>query len=52
MCKPSEMTSLTAFMLCELIKEIGFPKGVINMIFGEVHSSFSSFSFSSPLPFF
>eukprot|EP00009_Paramoeba_aestuarina_P007489 CAMPEP_0201518202 /NCGR_PEP_ID=MMETSP0161_2-20130828/9108_1 /ASSEMBLY_ACC=CAM_ASM_000251 /TAXON_ID=180227 /ORGANISM="Neoparamoeba aestuarina, Strain SoJaBio B1-5/56/2" /LENGTH=490 /DNA_ID=CAMNT_0047915909 /DNA_START=3 /DNA_END=1475 /DNA_ORIENTATION=+ len=34
-CKPSEMTSLTAFMLCDLIKEIGFPKGVINMVFGE-----------------
>jgi acyl-CoA reductase-like NAD-dependent aldehyde dehydrogenase len=33
-CKPSEMTSLTAFKLCELITQVGFPPGVVNMVFG------------------
>lgn len=33
-CKPSEFTSHTAAKLCEYIQEIGFPKGVINMVFG------------------
>ena len=33
-CKPSEFTSVTAWMLCELSVEAGFPPGVINMVFG------------------
>jgi aminomuconate-semialdehyde/2-hydroxymuconate-6-semialdehyde dehydrogenase len=32
--KPSEFTSLTAGRFCQLLQEIKFPKGVINMIFG------------------
>ena len=33
-CKPSEMTSVTAWMLCKMIKDIGLPPGVVNMVFG------------------
>ncbi len=33
-CKPSEITPMTAFMLCEVMNEAGLPKGVCNMIFG------------------
>lgn len=32
--KPSELTSLTAFKLASLIKEAGFPSGVINIVLG------------------
>ncbi|OTF73157.1 hypothetical protein BLA29_013881, partial [Euroglyphus maynei] len=32
--KPSELTSVTAFRLCEILNEAGLPKGVINMVFG------------------
>ena len=33
-CKPSEMTSVTAWMLCKLMKDAGLPDGVVNVIFG------------------
>jgi aminomuconate-semialdehyde/2-hydroxymuconate-6-semialdehyde dehydrogenase len=33
-CKPSELTSLTAFMLCEILIAAGIPTGVVNMVFG------------------
>ena len=33
-CKPSEMTSVTAWMLCKLMKEAGLPDGVVNVVFG------------------
>ena len=33
-CKPSEMTSVTAWMLCKLMKEAGLPDGVVNIVFG------------------
>ncbi len=33
-CKPSELTSLTAFYLCEILREAGLPDGVVNMVFG------------------
>ncbi|KAK2166036.1 hypothetical protein LSH36_43g03042 [Paralvinella palmiformis] len=36
-CKPSEMTSVTAWMLCKLCTEAGVPRGVINMVFGTGH---------------
>ena len=32
--KPSEMTPTTAFILCRLAREAGFPKGVLNMLHG------------------
>lgn len=32
--KPAEQTSLTALYLCSLVKEVGFPPGVINMVPG------------------
>jgi len=32
--KSSEKTPLTALMMCELIKEAGFPPGVVNMLSG------------------
>ncbi|GAB6018663.1 Aldehyde dehydrogenase 8 member A1 [Chamberlinius hualienensis] len=33
-CKPSEITSVTAWKLCQLLKDIDFPAGVVNMVFG------------------
>ena len=33
-CKPSELTSLTAAMLCELAREAGVPPGILNVVFG------------------
>jgi len=33
-CKPSEMTSVTAWMLCGLAQRAGIPPGVLNMVFG------------------
>merc|ERR1711981_34285 len=33
-CKPSEMTSVTAWMLAKVIKEVGLPPGVVNIVFG------------------
>ncbi len=33
-CKPSEMTSMTASLLGQVLQQIQFPKGVINMVFG------------------
>ncbi|XP_030201379.1 2-aminomuconic semialdehyde dehydrogenase [Gadus morhua] len=32
--KPSEMTSVTAWMMCKLMQEAGVPPGVINIVFG------------------
>ena len=32
--KPSEMTSVTAWMLCQLFHEVGMPKGVLNLVCG------------------
>lgn len=32
--KPSELTSLTAFMLAEILRDAGLPKGVVNLVFG------------------
>lgn len=32
--KPSELTSLTAFMLAEILRDAGVPKGVVNLVFG------------------
>ncbi|KAJ1154740.1 hypothetical protein NDU88_007483 [Pleurodeles waltl] len=32
--KPSEMTSVTAWMMCKLMDEAGVPPGVVNIVFG------------------
>jgi aminomuconate-semialdehyde/2-hydroxymuconate-6-semialdehyde dehydrogenase len=32
--KPSELTPMTAFLMCRLIHEVGFPPGVINIVHG------------------
>lgn len=32
--KPSEMTSVTAYLFCKVLKDADFPAGVINMVFG------------------
>ncbi|XP_054724536.1 2-aminomuconic semialdehyde dehydrogenase-like [Uloborus diversus] len=37
--KPSEFTSVTAWMLCSVIKEAGIPDGVVNMVFGYGHKA-------------
>uniref|UniRef100_A0A0N4ZJB7 Aldedh domain-containing protein n=1 Tax=Parastrongyloides trichosuri TaxID=131310 RepID=A0A0N4ZJB7_PARTI len=34
-CKPSEVTSATAWLLCHAIRDAGIPAGVVNMIFGD-----------------
>ncbi|KIH66650.1 aldehyde dehydrogenase 5, family protein [Ancylostoma duodenale] len=33
-CKPSEMTSVTAWVLMHAFREAGFPAGVVNMVIG------------------
>ncbi|XP_002741825.3 2-aminomuconic semialdehyde dehydrogenase-like, partial [Saccoglossus kowalevskii] len=33
-CKPSEMTSVTAWMLGKVLNEAGLPPGVVNIVFG------------------
>ncbi|KAJ3316432.1 Aldehyde dehydrogenase 8 member A1, partial [Gonapodya sp. JEL0774] len=33
-CKPSEVTPMTAFLLADVIIQAGLPKGVVNMVFG------------------
>lgn len=33
-CKPSELTPLTASLLCEVLHDAGLPNGVVNMLFG------------------
>jgi aminomuconate-semialdehyde/2-hydroxymuconate-6-semialdehyde dehydrogenase len=33
-CKPSEVTPMTAFLLAKVMKDVGLPKGVCNFIFG------------------
>lgn len=33
-CKPSEMTSVTAWMMAKLMNEAGLPPGVCNLVFG------------------
>jgi len=38
-CKPSEFTSVTAWMLCSVMKEAGLPDGVCNMVFGYGHEA-------------
>ncbi|CAI2162338.1 13703_t:CDS:10 [Funneliformis geosporum] len=32
--KPSELTSVTAYMLCHVFKQAGLPEGVVNIVFG------------------
>ncbi|XP_040285110.1 2-aminomuconic semialdehyde dehydrogenase [Bufo bufo] len=32
--KPSEMTSVTAWMMCKFLSEAGVPSGVVNVVFG------------------
>ncbi len=32
--KPSELTSHTAFILCEIMRDAGVPPGVVNLVFG------------------
>ncbi len=34
-CKPSEITPMTAFMLSQVMDEVGLPKAVCNMVFGQ-----------------
>lgn len=38
-CKPSELTSMTAFMLGEMLNAAGVPAGVCNIIFGYGHKA-------------
>jgi len=38
-CKPSEMTSVTAWMLCKIFQEVGLPDGVLNLVCGYGHKA-------------
>lgn len=33
-CKPSELSPVTAWMLCRVLNEAGLPHGVVNMVHG------------------
>jgi acyl-CoA reductase-like NAD-dependent aldehyde dehydrogenase len=33
-CKPSEITPMTAYMLGEVLNDAGVPPGVVNLVFG------------------
>ena len=33
-CKPSETTSVTTWMLCKVFQDVGLPKGVLNLVHG------------------
>jgi aminomuconate-semialdehyde/2-hydroxymuconate-6-semialdehyde dehydrogenase len=37
--KPSEVTPYTAYLLCKVMDEIGFPKGVLNIVHGFGHTA-------------
>merc|ERR1712212_983533 len=37
-CKPSEMTSVTAWMLAKVLQEAELPAGVVNLVFGYGHT--------------
>eukprot|EP00054_Salpingoeca_dolichothecata_P019272 m.119653 g.119653 ORF g.119653 m.119653 type:complete len:483 (-) comp23192_c0_seq1:104-1552(-) len=37
-CKPSELTSVTAFLMAQVMKEVGLPPGVCNIVFGYGHT--------------
>lgn len=43
--KCSEETPLTMLKLCELIKEVGFPEGVINVVPGKLFFNENSLVF-------
>ena len=34
-CKPSELTPLTADLLMKVIDEVGLPQGVVNLVHGD-----------------
>lgn len=38
-CKPSEMTPMTANLLMEVIDKIGLPPGVVNLVHGDGHGA-------------
>lgn len=37
-CKPSEVTPMTAYLLAQVLQEVGLPAGVCNMVFGTGNS--------------
>ncbi|MDX1651159.1 MAG: aldehyde dehydrogenase [Brumimicrobium sp.] len=37
--KPSEVTPYTAYLLCKVMEDVGFPKGVLNIVHGYGHTA-------------
>lgn len=37
--KPSEITPMTAYLMCKILQKINFPKGVINIVHGYGHKA-------------
>lgn len=49
-CKPSEFTSVTAAMLCDVLNDAGVPPGVVNMVFGTGGKTGASLSAHPDVP--
>uniref|UniRef100_A0A2P2I163 Aldehyde dehydrogenase family 8 member A1-like n=1 Tax=Hirondellea gigas TaxID=1518452 RepID=A0A2P2I163_9CRUS len=48
--KPSELTSVTAYMLCKLFVEAGVPAGVLNMVLGRGPTAGSALTLHPDVP--
>ncbi len=48
--KPSEVTPLTAYLLGEICQEVGFPKGVLNIVHGYGHKVGAAISSHQEVP--
>src|SRR5207247_5119554 len=52
--KPSELKPMTAYMLCEIVREAGLPNGVLNVVHGtgpSVGAAMTAHPKFNPIPF-